>query len=257
MRAIVLLRFELGPCRKVKAVSSFQPIVPGTIATDVVVDCNSASADYLKDVLPYQKRCIVVDSDAEDMRMRIDNVHQLRVPLADVKCGLIATFIMKPNPVVFPGAINNGLFGQPRSVNEPCMIAPAELPKTTPRWRSIFNVVCVRVPRYTSARRPEFQGAKYTPVAELIGATKASVFAIPRSRVNDLDAIDAEPALQIFVIQAPFVPIPRPIRIENNFVGPKRIEEGALRLPLFAPVDHQRVRRSVAQPALLYHLHPP
>jgi hypothetical protein len=46
------------------------------VATHIVVDCDSACVDYFEDVLPDQQRSVIVDPDAGNFRMGIDNVYQ-------------------------------------------------------------------------------------------------------------------------------------------------------------------------------------
>ena len=70
---------------------------------------------------------------------------------------------------------------------------------TTPVEKRL-SAICVRVPRYASASRPEFPGVKYTPVAESSSATNSSLSASLRreceylASVNNIDAIGAEPS---------------------------------------------------------------
>ena len=62
-------------------VTRFQPIVPGTVATNVIVDRYSADANYLERILPHEQRGVIVDADAEDLWMRVDDVYQLCIAL--------------------------------------------------------------------------------------------------------------------------------------------------------------------------------
>jgi hypothetical protein len=71
---------ELGPGRQIEPVSRLESVVPGSIPANVVVDGDPARPNHLEDILPNEQCSIVIDTDAEDVRMRIDDVHQLGVP---------------------------------------------------------------------------------------------------------------------------------------------------------------------------------
>jgi hypothetical protein len=85
-------------------ITGLQPVVPRSVSADIVVDRDPASANHLKGILPDDKGRLVVNTNPGGGCASTTFTNSAS-RFADVRCGLMATLVMNPKPVVWPGAI--------------------------------------------------------------------------------------------------------------------------------------------------------
>ena len=100
------------------------------------------------------------------------------------KCWSMVTLWIKSSPSTWSPIMRVLPLVSPRTIKEPWMVAPAEVPAITPpRASKALNSRCARVFRYESASRQCRPPVNQTPVALRKEATKPGSSACLRSRV--------------------------------------------------------------------------